>query len=79
MTGSGGAAGAVVTQLLFFSGAGRLSRETGISLMGGMMLVCTLPVMLLHFPRWGGMFCGPASDGDAAAEDYYYYDYFPLK
>ncbi|MQM11967.1 hypothetical protein Taro_044879 [Colocasia esculenta] len=76
MTGSGGATGAVVTQLLFFSGAaGRYSTETGISLMGGTMLLCTLPVMLLYFPRWGGMFCGPSSDDFATDEDYY----LPLK
>ncbi|CAA6665519.1 unnamed protein product [Spirodela intermedia] len=46
MTGSGGPVGAVVTQLLFFSGTCG-SKEKGISLMGLMMLACTLPVLLL--------------------------------
>ncbi|WOL18374.1 hypothetical protein Cni_G27169 [Canna indica] len=75
MTGSGGALGGVVTQLLFFSG-NRYSMGTGISLMGIMILGCTLPVTLIYFPHWGGMFCGPSTkeeeeDNDVDEEDYY--------
>ncbi|XP_030530942.1 high affinity nitrate transporter 2.7 [Rhodamnia argentea] len=73
MTGSGGTVGAVVTQLLLFSGSG-MSRQTSISLMGLLMLVCTLPVALIYFPRWGGMFCGPSDDLDADEDDYWLLD-----
>ncbi|KAJ3675801.1 hypothetical protein LUZ60_004843 [Juncus effusus] len=58
MTGSGGAVGAIVTQLLFFSGS-RFSIDTGISLMGLMMLICTIPITFIYFPKLGGMFCAP--------------------
>lgn len=60
VTGCGGTVGAVFTQYLLFSGS-KFSKETGIFLMGLMMLVCTLPVTLMYFPQWGGMFCGPKS------------------
>ncbi|CAL9161986.1 high-affinity nitrate transporter 2.3-like [Musa acuminata AAA Group] len=68
MTGGGGNVGAVITQLIFFTGS-RYSKETGITLMGVMILCCTLPISLIYFPQWGGMFCGPRAD--ATAEDYY--------
>lgn len=51
MTGSGGTVGAVVTQLLLFSGS-KFSKQTSISLMGMMMIVCTLPITLIYFPQW---------------------------
>ncbi|XP_061363598.1 high affinity nitrate transporter 2.7 [Gastrolobium bilobum] len=69
MTGSGGTLGAVVTQLLLFSGS-NVSKETGISLMGLMMIFCTLPVTLIYFPQWGGMFCGPSSNHGSLQEHY---------
>lgn len=65
MTGSGGTVGAVVTQLLLFSGSTKFSTETGISLMGVMMIVSTLTVTTIYFPQWGGMFCAPSSDHHA--------------
>ncbi|EEF37683.1 high affinity nitrate transporter 2.7 [Ricinus communis] len=68
MTGSGGTVGAVVTQLLLFSGS-RFSKQTSISLMGLMMIVCTLPVTLIYFPHSGGMFCGPSGDTSSTHED----------
>lgn len=61
MTGSGGTVGAVVTQMVLFSGS-KFSKQTSISLMGCMMVVFTLPVNLLYFPKEGGMFCGPSND-----------------
>ncbi|CAM8924899.1 unnamed protein product [Rhodiola kirilowii] len=61
MTGSGGTVGAVVTQMLLFSGS-KFSKQTSISLMGCMMIVFTLPVSLLYFPQQGGMFCDPAKN-----------------
>ena len=69
MTGSGGTMGAVVTQLLLFSGS-KYSKETSISLMGVMMLVCSIPITFIYFPQWGGMFCGPSHDPDWVDEEY---------
>lgn len=68
MTASGGVMGAIVMQLLFFSGSFGFSVETGISLMGLMILICTLPLMLVYFPQFGGMFCAPLVDYDAEAD-----------
>ncbi|KAH7650888.1 Major facilitator protein [Dioscorea alata] len=70
MTGGGGNVGAVVTQLLFFKSS-KYSKETGITLMGVMILCCTLPIMLIYFPQWGGMFCGPSTKENATEEAYY--------
>ncbi|KAA8529606.1 hypothetical protein F0562_034294 [Nyssa sinensis] len=69
MTGGGGNVGAVLTQVIFFRGS-RYSTETGITLMGIMIICCTLPMLLIYFPQWGGMFCGPSSKG-TTEEDYY--------
>ena len=41
--------------------------------MGVMMICCTLPIVLLYFPQWGGMFCGPSSkEGSESTEEEYY-------
>ncbi|XP_059656169.1 high affinity nitrate transporter 2.5 [Cornus florida] len=69
MTGGGGNVGAVLTQVIFFRGS-RYSTETGITLMGIMIICCTLPMLFIYFPQWGGMFCGPSSKG-TTEEDYY--------
>lgn len=64
MTGSGGTIGAVVTELVLFSGwsiNSNMSTQTSISLMGVMMLLSTIPLALLYFPQSGGMFCGPST------------------
>ncbi|BBN09787.1 MFS transporter, NNP family, nitrate/nitrite transporter [Marchantia polymorpha subsp. ruderalis] len=66
-TGAGGNIGAVLTQGLFFMSS-KYSTETGIKLMGVMTVVCTLPLLLVWFPQWGGMFF-PA--GSTTEEDYY--------
>nr|BAK51923.1 putative high affinity nitrate transporter [Egeria densa]BAK51924.1 putative high affinity nitrate transporter [Egeria densa] len=68
MTGGGGNVGAVLTQLIFFRGT-KYSKEDGITYMGIMMVFCTLPIFLVYFPQWGGMFCGPKAD---ATEERYY-------
>ncbi|KAK9277006.1 hypothetical protein L1049_006545 [Liquidambar formosana] len=70
MTGGGGNVGAILTQLIFFKGS-KYSKETGISLMGVMIMCCTLPICLIYFPQWGGMFCGPSSKENATEEEYY--------
>lgn len=66
MTASGGAVGAIVSNRLFFSGS-RYTIEEAISLTGAASLVCTLPLALVHFPRHGGMMCGPTT---TTVEDY---------
>lgn len=68
MGGGGGNVGAVLTQLIFFHDS-KYSTEDGIFYMGIMILACTLPITLIYFPQWGGMFCGPKPD--YTAEDYY--------
>nr|CAD1834846.1 unnamed protein product [Ananas comosus var. bracteatus] len=68
MTGGGGNVGAVVTQVIFFKGSKYLT-EDGITYMGIMILCCTLPIILIHFPQWGSMLLPPKSG--ATAEDYY--------
>ncbi|KAE8023500.1 hypothetical protein FH972_009189 [Carpinus fangiana] len=70
MTGGGGNVGAVITQLIFFRGS-RYSKETGITLMGVMIICCTLPLCFIYFPQWGGMFCGPSTKTHATEEEYY--------
>ncbi|XP_076912361.1 high affinity nitrate transporter 2.7-like [Bidens hawaiensis] len=65
LTGSGGTVGAVVTQLLLFSGSTKFSTQTGISLMGVMMIISTLTLTTIYFPQWGGMLCGPSSQHQA--------------
>ena len=61
MTGSGGTIGAVFTQYLLFSGTNNMSTQSGISIMGLMMIICALPITLLYFPNSGGMLCGPST------------------
>ncbi|KAH7577328.1 hypothetical protein ACOSQ2_001830 [Xanthoceras sorbifolium] len=72
ITGSGGTVGAVVTQLLLFSGS-EFSTQTSISLMGLMMIVCTIPTTLIYFPQWGGMFCGPSFEFDSNSPEEHYH------
>ncbi|XAR51892.1 hypothetical protein NMG60_11006681 [Bertholletia excelsa] len=69
MTGSGGTVAAAVNQLLLFSGSTKFSTQTGISLLGVLMLVSTLSLTLIYFPRGGGMFCGPSHQPEDE-EDY---------
>lgn len=38
--------------------------------MGILIICCTLPVLLIYFPQWGGMLYGPSSKG-LTEEDYY--------
>lgn len=70
MTGAGGNVGAVLTQLIFFKGS-RYAKETGITLMGIMIICCTLPLLLIYFPQWGGMLCSPSTTQEVTEEEYY--------
>ncbi|KAL9233739.1 hypothetical protein vseg_008695 [Gypsophila vaccaria] len=72
MTGAGGSIGAGLTQYIFFT-SGRFSTHDGLLYMGVMTIACTLPVSLIYFPQWGGMFL-PASK-KVSEQDYYNKEY----
>ncbi|KAH7296717.1 hypothetical protein KP509_26G035800 [Ceratopteris richardii] len=67
-TGAGGTFGSMLTQLIFFSSSAYTDAE-GITLMGVMVICCTIPIAFVHFPQWGGMLFPPAKG--ATEEDYY--------
>ncbi|XP_062221314.1 high-affinity nitrate transporter 2.1-like [Phragmites australis] len=70
MTGAGGNVGAGITQMLFFTSSS-YSMGKGLENMGIMTMVCTLPLVLVHFPQWGSMLLPPSADAD---EERYYAD-----
>ena len=72
LIGSGGNAGAAVTQAIFFT-ATSMSLAEGFKWMGVMILAVTVTLVFIHFPMWGSMFF--PGNPEKTEEEYYIADF----
>ncbi|GMH43290.1 hypothetical protein BSKO_11212 [Bryopsis sp. KO-2023] len=70
--GAGGSIGSAILHALFFRSE-RFETDTAFVLMGLTVLVMSQPILLLHFPQWGGILSAP-NEG-FSEEDYYLQEY----
>ncbi|KAG1677418.1 hypothetical protein FOA52_001873 [Chlamydomonas sp. UWO 241] len=71
LVGAGGNLGAVITQVIFFSGSPGspvLSKDDGLIWMGVMIMGVSCTLVFVHFPMWGSMFF----PGNGSSEEDYY-------
>ncbi|PKI64620.1 hypothetical protein CRG98_015052 [Punica granatum] len=71
LTGAGGNFSSGVTQFIFFSTT-KYSKSTGLFYMEIVIMCCTMPFNLVHFPQLGGMLTKPSKDIVKGTKECYY-------
>ncbi|OWM73770.1 hypothetical protein CDL15_Pgr026874 [Punica granatum] len=71
LTGAGGNFSSGVTQFIFFSTT-KYSKSTGLFYMEIVIMCCTMPFNLVHFPQLDGMLTKPSKDIVKGTKECYY-------